>query len=114
MVPHSWLLECLRLYGAADNLVSLLAKTMQHWKTTLTAAGTTLAEVNIRRGIFQGDSLSPLLFIIAMIPMTKALRKTKNGYQLGKQDAVINHLMFMDDIKIYGKNAKSLESLVHS
>ena len=52
MVPHSWLLECLRIYGAADNLVSLLAKTMQHWKTTLTAAGTTLAEVNIRIGIF--------------------------------------------------------------
>ena len=114
MVPHSWLLECLRLYGAADNLVSLLANTMHHWKTTLRAAGTTLAEVNIRRGIFQGDSLSPLLFIIAMIPMTKALRKIKNGYQLGKQGAVINHLMFMDDIKIYGKNAKSLESLVHT
>ena len=114
MVPHSWIIECLKIYGAADNLVTLLSNTMKHWKTTLTASGTTLAEVNIRRGIFQGDSLSPLLFIVSMIPMTMTLRKTGKGYQLGRQGIVINHLMFMDDIKIYGKDAKSLEVLVQT
>ena len=75
MVPHTWIIECLRIYGAADNLVTLLSNTMNHWKTTLTASGTTLSEVNIRRGIFQGDSLSPLLFIVSMIPMTMIGRK---------------------------------------
>ena len=114
MVPHSWIIECLQIYGAAENLITLLSNTMKHWKTTLTASGTPLAEVNIRRGIFQGDSLSPLLFIVAMIPMTMALRKTGKGYQLGRQGIVINHLMFMDDIKIYGKDAKNLEVLVQT
>ena len=114
MVPHTWIIECLRIYGAADNLVTLLSNTMNHWKTTLTASGTTLSEVNIRRGIFQGDSLSPLLFIVSMIPMTMILRKTGKGYQLGRQGLVINHLMFMDDIKIYGKNVKDLDSLVQT
>ena len=114
MVPHSWIIECLKIYGAANNLVTLLSNTMKHWKTTLTASGTTLAEVNIRRGIFQGDSLSPLLFIVSMIPMTMILRKTGKGYQLGEQGIVINHLMFMDDIKIYGKNTKQLDSLVQT
>ena len=114
MVPHSWIIECLKTYGAADNLVTLLTNTMKHWKTTLTASGTTLAEVNIRRGIFQGDSLSPLLFIIAMIPMTMTLRKTGKGYQLGRQGIAINHLMFMDDIKVYAKDSKSLDSLVQT
>ena len=33
-----------------------------------------LAEVNIRRGIFQGDSLSPLLFAVCMLPLTYILR----------------------------------------
>ena len=36
-----------------------------------------MAKVNIRRRIFQGDSLSPLLFVICMIPLTNVLRKTK-------------------------------------
>ena len=71
MVPHSWIIECLKIYGAANNLVTLLSNSMQHWKTTLTASGTTLAEVNIRRGIFQGDSLSPLLFIVLESSVTK-------------------------------------------
>ena len=114
MVPHSWIIECLKIYGAAENIVTLLSNTMKHWKTTLTVSGTTLAEINIKRGIFQGDSLSPLLFIVSMIPMTMILRKTEKGYQLGRQGIVINHLMFMDDIKIYAKNTKSLDSLVQT
>ena len=31
--------------------------------------------VQIRRGIFQGDSLSPLLFCIAPIPLTNELNR---------------------------------------
>ena len=84
MGPHSRIIECLRIYGAADNLVTLLSNTLKHWKTTLTMSGNTLAKVNIRRGIFQGDSLLPLLFIVSMIPMTMTLRKTGKGYQLGR------------------------------
>ena len=114
MVPHSWIIECLKIYGAAENIITLLSNTMNHWKTNLTASGTKLAEVNIRRGIFQGDSLSPLLFIVSMIPMTMILRNTGKGYQLEKQGIVINHLMFMDDIKIYGKNTKEIDSLVQT
>ena len=33
---------------------------MKPWKLELTASGEKLGEVDIRRGIFQGDSLSPL------------------------------------------------------
>ena len=43
-----------------------------------------LEEVNIKRGIFQGDSLSPPLFIKALILLTLVLRKMKAGYHLGE------------------------------
>eukprot|EP00795_Rhopilema_esculentum_P009699 gene9699-biopygen2667 len=69
----------------------------------------TLGLVNIRRGIFQGDSLSPLLFVICMIPLTEVLRKVKMGYTL---DGVkINHLLFMDDLKLFAKNENEIDSL---
>jgi len=38
--------------------------------------------IQIRRGIFQGDSLSPLLFCIALIPLTNELNRADCGYQV--------------------------------
>ena len=62
-----------------------------------------LGTVNIKRGIFHGDSFSPFLFVIAFIPVTRVLRETGVGYQL-EDGALINHLFFMDGQKISGKN----------
>ena len=60
----------------------------------------------MRRGIFQGDSLSPLLFILALIPLTVVLRKVKAEYDLAGGKGVVNHLLFMDDLKLYGKRER--------
>ena len=48
---------------------------MKNWKLELTSSGVSLGEVNVSKGIFQGDSLSPLLFVICVIPFTMVLRK---------------------------------------
>ena len=63
-VPHSLLQKCLEMVGVAENMVSLLVESMKEWRTEMTAGGTTLGTVNIRRGVFQEDSLSPLLFVV--------------------------------------------------
>ena len=86
MVPHSWILEMLGMVKVADNLKGLLTKSMDEWKTVLTSNGEDLGEVNINRGIFQGDSLSPLLFIIVMIPLTVILRRENLGYKWALMD----------------------------
>ena len=67
--------------------------------------------VNIRRGIFQGDSLSQLLFVICMIPLSQILRKLKLGYTL-KNGKKLNHLLFMDDLKIFAKSNREINGLV--
>ena len=113
MVPHSWILETLGMIKIAGNVERLLTRSMDNWKTILTNNGETLGEVCIKRGIFQGDSLSPLLFIVAMIPLTMLLRKEPIGYQFGNDRRRVNHLLFMDDLKLFGKNKDELEKLCH-
>ena len=40
-----------------------------------------LGELEIKRGIFQGYSLSALVFALALIPLTLILRKVKVAYE---------------------------------
>ena len=87
---------------------------MKTWKVELTAGRRRLAEAKVQKGIFHRDSQSPLLFIIAMIPLNHRLRKCTAGYKLSKSQEKINQLMFMDDIKIFTKNEKELETLIHA
>ena len=57
------------MYKISDEVINFIEKTMKTWKVELTAGGRSLAEAKTKKGIFQGDALSPLLFMTAMIPL---------------------------------------------
>ena len=80
----------------------------------LTAGGKSLAEANIQSGIFRGDAQSPLLFIIAKMPLNQIIKKCTAEYKHSKSSEKINHLMYIDDIKLFVKNEKELETLIHA
>ena len=114
MVPHSWKQKCIEMFGVAVNVRSFVNTSMKQWNTELTASNQRLGNVKIRRGIFQGDSLSPLLFVLVMIPLTLVLRQTKASYELKKGGKKINHLLFMDDQKLFAKIEDKIDSLVNT
>ena len=39
MVPHSWIVECLELFGIAVNVRQFLLSSIKKWKTELTSRG---------------------------------------------------------------------------
>ena len=114
MVPYLWIKECLDLFGVAENIKTLLVNSMEKWRVMLCAGNSELGEVDIKRGIFQGDSLSPLVFVLALIPLSLILRKAKAAYEFSGSKVKINHLLFMDDLKLYSRNEKELDSLVQT
>ena len=114
MVPHSWVIECLDLFGVAENIKSLLVNSMVKWKVMLCSGNSELGEVEIKRGIFQGDSLSPLVFVLALIPLSLILRKAKAAYEFSESKEKINQLLFMDYLKFYSRSEKGLDSLVQT
>ena len=94
MVPHSWILESLELVQVSDNILEFAKMSMANSQTELTSCGEALVKVNIRRGGFQGESLSSLLFAICMIPLTHVLRKAKARYTFGGEKKS-NRFFFM-------------------
>ena len=111
MVPHSWIKECLELFGVAENIKTLLVNSMEKWRVMLCAGNSDLGEVDIKRGIFQRDSLSPLVFILALIPLSLILRKAKAAYEFSGSKEKINLLFFMDDLNLYSCSERKLDSL---
>ena len=45
MVPHSWILKCLKMVGGAKNMITIISNSMMNWKTVLTSGGTDLGQV---------------------------------------------------------------------
>ncbi|GLV33367.1 hypothetical protein CBL_20113 [Carabus blaptoides fortunei] len=70
--------------------------------------------ITLKRGVFQGDSLSRLLFCISLLPLSIELRREK-GYMAGppsRRKHKITYLFYMDDLKLYASNEKELKLVV--
>ena len=48
MVPHLWIIECLDLFGVAQNIKSLLVNSQERWKEMLCSGNSELGEVAIK------------------------------------------------------------------
>ena len=94
------------MFKISHEVIKFIEKTMKNWRVELTAERRSLAEAKIQTGIFKGDVLSSLLFIIATMPLNHILRKCTARYKLSSLQENINHLMYMDDIKLLAKNKK--------
>ena len=52
------------------------------------------------------------MFVLALIPLSLILRKAKAAYEFSESKEKINHLLFMDDLKLHSRSEKGLDSLV--
>jgi hypothetical protein len=118
-VPHSWLIKILKIYKINLDLINFLSHVMTFWRTTLNLSinNTKLKSepIQIKRGIYQGDSLSPLWFCLAINPLTNLLNSTGYGFNIRHNNTTLsklNHLLYMDDIKLYASKKNHILSLL--
>ena len=115
MVHHIQISECLEIFGTANNVQDFLNNSMKSWNLELNLSGEKLRAVDIRRGIFQGRSLSlSPLFVLCMIPLTWLSRRAKTGYEWGNKVFKLNHFLFMYGLKLFAKSKNQIDSLVHT
>merc|ERR1719452_293298 len=120
-VPYSWIQKCLQHYGVSKNITSFIADSMTKWKTKLCLkhekGEIIIRDVHIKRGIFQGDSLSPLLFCLCINPLSRLLNSKDNGYNMnprGQESQKIGHLLYMDDLKLYANSDTVLKNQLNT
>ena len=56
----------------------------------------------------------PFSVFLALIPLHLILRKAKATYEFPESKEKISHLLFMDDLKLYSRSEKGLDSLVQT
>ena len=111
-VPHLWLKSMLRAIRAPVLVRRTMGKIMGLWKTGLEIPmrdGVVRESVSFKRGLYQGDSLSPLLFALVVSPLSSLLG-VAGGFHSAYHRSPVTHLMFVDDLKIYEESAAELQS----
>ena len=106
-VAHRWLKRMLRDMKVPKSVRRSITHLSDKWETTLFVGDkTSTRTIKYARGVFQGDSLSPLLFCICSAPISYLLRR-EAGYCSSPTSAT-THTFFMDDLKIYANGEREL------
>ena len=102
-VPHTWIVKSVELYKICPTITRFMRENMKSWKTILhlnhDKGMMKSRSIKIKSGIYQGDSLSPQVFCLALAPLSSLLNKS--GYGYNTPHGKISHLFYMDDLKTY-------------
>jgi len=113
-VDHNYLIKCIEKYSFPPWILNFLKCIISKWSLNIRSGCEELLEKKVERGILQGDSLSPLLFVLCIDPLSRQLNgkhnkitvKTENGMYL------TNHLLFVDDLKLMAESNEELKRLM--
>lgn len=77
-------------------------------KLSVLVIGSPTEEVNIQRGLKQGDPLAPYLFLLVAEGLSGLVRNAVSfgkfkGFQVGSLDVSISHLQYTDDTILDGE-----------
>ena len=111
MVPHGWMIKAMKRVGILDNIVNLFKNSKEAWRTELTASNESLGDVDITRGIIQGFSFPPLLFVVVLLPFLIILNETDLRY-VTSGNQKLNHPFFMDDLNLHANSQGEWDSLI--
>jgi len=96
-ISHKYLWKCIKK-SIGKSTRRLWMNIVRNWKTKLEIDGEKSEFILFKRGIYQGDSLCPALFVLCLNPLSIMLSRSK-GVQL--DDGKVTHSLYIDDLKLY-------------
>ena len=116
-VPHKWLIYALQLAKLPKQLVEAIKHLRTQWCAPLRLMGKneaiTYGAITFQKGIFQGETLSVLLFTVTVNPLSFMPRNIR-AYLYGiERTSDIIHNSFVDDLKMYAGNINIAKKQLH-
>ncbi|TBU10333.1 reverse transcriptase, partial [Hamiltosporidium tvaerminnensis] len=112
-IDHAYLTQCIENLNLPDWILKFIKVIISKWKIDISVGPEKIMSKKIDRGILQGDSLSPLLFVLCMDPLSRKLNEkyTKVTVQTDAESHSTNHLLFIDDLKLLAKDSSTLSAM---
>ncbi|KAK1939735.1 putative reverse transcriptase, partial [Babesia divergens] len=113
-VDHKYLMHVLESLKLPDWVLAFLRASISRWHIDIRWGKEALMTKAIGKGILQGDSLSPLLFVLCMDPLSRKLNALYPPVKVRTPDDRIlatNHLLYIDDLKIIVEKKGTLKAM---
>ncbi|XP_071734031.1 uncharacterized mitochondrial protein AtMg01250-like [Rutidosis leptorrhynchoides] len=120
-INWNFLLHVMNLMGFGEKWILWIKACLESASISILVNGSPTSEFTPKRGIRQGDPLSPYLFIIAVEGLNIFVKRSLetnvfHGIEVGAEKVMVSHLQYADDIVFFGewnkKNANSIFKLL--
>uniref|UniRef100_A0A803P649 Reverse transcriptase domain-containing protein n=1 Tax=Cannabis sativa TaxID=3483 RepID=A0A803P649_CANSA len=117
-LDRDFLISVLHQIGFGSPFIDWIKACISVAEIKLLLNGSVVGKFSPERGLRQGDPLSPSLYIMAAEALSRLLIKRENegglkGFKLARNGTPITHLMFADDIILFGEaTAREARSLL--
>ena len=107
-IEWSFVRKCLQNLDLSDASIELIMSCVSQSSSSILINGRKTESFNHSRGLRQGDPMSPYLFNICLEALSQminqaTLDKKWTPFWVGKDKVPVSHLMFADDLLIFGR-----------
>uniref|UniRef100_A0AC34FXB8 Reverse transcriptase domain-containing protein n=1 Tax=Panagrolaimus sp. ES5 TaxID=591445 RepID=A0AC34FXB8_9BILA len=106
-LPAIW--EALERFGIDAGNIELIKMIYANGSSSV-HVGSSSVPINVQKGVRQGDTLSPLLFILVL---QLALNQVNWNTGININGSILGHLDFADDIALLSQTLEGVQSLVN-
>jgi len=101
-------LECMAEFGIPDKLIRLVKMTLSDTLCKVKIQNKTSNAFQVRFGVRQGDSLSSILFNLALEKVIRSIKTNPGGTIMNR---LSQHLAYADDVNLIARNKSTLKEL---
>ena len=112
-VPHALIEDALSRHYLPQNIIQYFNNSYMNSKAVVETKAWRSSPFPFKRGVFQGDPISPIIFLMVFNPIIQSLQNQseKFGYKLGDLSYIT--LPYADDFCLITTNKRSHQNLIN-